>query len=181
MNRFLGLVLLLVGTSWAVADVESGPKAGEKASEFKVFAVTGEVENKEVNFIKDRKDEPTIYYFVQKEHWSRPMAKYLRTMDTKASELSDKVQGVAVWLGGDVKENKEYLPKAQQSLKLTKTALTVFEGEKTGPNNWGINSDAHLTTVIVNKGKVVKSFPYDSVNDSDVRAVLMQLKQSLGK
>jgi hypothetical protein len=66
-------------------------------------------------------------------------------------------------------------------LKFTKTALTVFEGEKTGPNNWGINSDAHLTTVIVNKGKVVKSFPYVSVNDSDVRAVLMELKQSLGK
>jgi hypothetical protein len=181
MKKFLGLAVLLIGTSWAVADVESGPKAGEKVSEFKVFAVTGEVENKEKNFVKDRKDDLTVYYFVQKEHFSRPMARYLKTMDTKSAELSDKILGVAIWLGGDVKENKEYLPKVNMSLKFAKTAMAAFEGEKSGPNGWGINADAHLTTVIVDKGKVIKSFPYVSVNDTDARAVLAELKTALGK
>lgn len=181
MRLILGGLGLLLACSWAVADVESGPKPGEKVAEFKVFAVVGEVENKEVDFVKTRKDAPTIYLFVQKEHWSRPMAKYLRTLETQVEELSDQVLPVVVWLGGEAQENKDYLPKMQQSLKFNKAALTVFEGDKTGPNGWAINSDAHLTTVIVNQGKVVKSFAYVSVNDTDVRPVLAELKKALGK
>ena len=181
MKRILGMAVLLLATSWAVADVESGPKTGEKASEFKVFAVVGEVENKEVDFVKERKDEPTIYLFVQKENFSRPMARYLRTLDEKIGDTSDKVRNVVVWLGGDVDENKKYLARVQTSIKLAKSTLSVFEGDNSGPNNWGINTDAHLTAVIVNKGKVVKSFSYVSINDTDVRAVLLELKKGLDK
>ena len=37
-----------------------------------------------------------------------------------------------------------------------------------GPNNWAVNADTHLTVVLVNKGKVVKSFAFTSVNETDV-------------
>lgn len=49
----------------ARADVESGPKAGEAAGELKVFAILGPVEKKEVDYAKERKDDPTVYVFVQ--------------------------------------------------------------------------------------------------------------------
>ena len=65
------------------------------------------------------------------------------------------------------------------SLKFENTSLGVFEGEKSGPNNWAINSDVHLTVVIANKGKVVKTFALTSVNETDAKPVLEELKKAV--
>ena len=181
MTRVLIAAAALLVPAPARADVESGPKAGEKVPELRVFAVVGPVEGKEVDYTAERKDAPTVYLFVQTEHWSRPVARFLKTLDGKLGEVDDKALAVAVWVGGEADKNKHYLPKAKQSLQLGKTALTVFTGDKGGPNNWGINSDAHLTAVVVNKGKVVKSFAFVSVNETDVRGVLAELKKAVGK
>jgi hypothetical protein len=169
---------LVMGIAWA--DVESGPKAGEKIGELKAFGVVGTVEGKEADYAIERKDSPTVYMFVNAANFSRPMAKFMRTLDSKLGEINDKAAGVAVWLTDDAEKSKEYLPKAQQSLKFDKTALAVL-GDKSGPNGWGINPDAHLTVVVANKGKVVKSFAYTTVNETDVRAVLAELKKAVDK
>jgi hypothetical protein len=181
MTRLLcGLAVagLAVGVAWA--GVESGPKAGEKVGELKAFGVVGKVEGKEADFAAERKDEPTVYLFVSAENFSRPMAKFMRTLDGQLAEIDDKAAGVAVWLTDDADKSKEYLPRAQQSLKFDKTSLAVV-GDKSGPNGWGINPDAHLTVVVANKGKVAKSFAYTTVNETDVRAVLAELKKAVGK
>ena len=92
----------------------------------------------------------------------------------------DKAAIVAVWLGEKAfDKHKEYLPKFQMSLKLEKTSLATFDGETSGPNNWAVNSDVHLTVVLVNKGKVTKSFAFTSVNETDVKAVLEELKKAV--
>ena len=52
---------------------------------------------------------------------------------------------------------------------------------QSGPNNWGVNADAHLTVVVAHKGKVAKSFALTSVNETDVKPVLDELKKALGK
>lgn len=179
MTRALFAAILLAPA--ARADVESGPKPGEKVAELKVFAVTGPVEGKEIDYVAERKDAPTVYLFVQSEHWSRPVARFLKALDGKLGEADDKALAVAVWVGGEADKNKDYLPRANQSLKMEKTALTVFGGDKGGPNNWGVNADAHLTAVVVNKGKVVKSFTFVSVNETDVRGVVTELKKAAGK
>lgn len=157
------------------ADVESGPKSGEKIPALKVFAVTGEPSDKEVDYSALRKDKPTIYVFVAADKFSRPMHRYLKTLDEK---VGDDALVVAVWLNDDADKSKEYLGKI--SKYYTNAALAVF-GEKAGPKDWGINADAHLTTVVVNKGKVVKSFGYMSLNDSDVPIVLETLKKAIKK
>ncbi len=164
---------------------ESGPKVGEKVPALKVFGVTGKVEGKEADFAADRKDEPTIYIFVQGTEGGipvggRPAARFMKVLDEKLADTSDKATIVAVWLGDKTfDKHKEYIPKFQMSLKLEKTSLAAFDGEKSGPNNWGVNSDVHLTVVIVNKGKVAKSFAFTSVNETDVKPVLEELKKSL--
>ena len=181
MTRFvcgLAAVSLAVGLAWA--DVESGPKAGEKVGELKAFGVVGPVEGKEADYTAERKDEPTVYLFVSAENFSRPIARFMKTLDGKLADVDDKAAGVAVWLTADADKSKEYLPRMQQSLKLDKTALAVA-GDTSGPNGWGINPDAHLTVVVATKGKVVKSFAYTTVNETDVRAVLAALKKAVGK
>src|SRR2546425_721192 len=105
------------------ADVASGPKAGDKVEDFKAFGVVGLIEGQEGSYVKDRKDEPTVYVFVQHENWSRPMARFLKELDGKAKEANEKAAVVAVWLGDKPDALKEYLPKAQMSLNFVNTSL----------------------------------------------------------
>lgn len=180
MFRLALMIGFLVALAPAVrADVESGPKPGTKVAALKVFAVTGAIENKEVDYVAERKDKPTVYLFVNAEKFSRPMNRFMKVLDGKLAGLSDQLAGVAVWVGGEVDANKEFLPKVQMSVKYEKTALTVSSADKNGPKDWGINSDAHLTVVVVHKGKVIKSFAYESVNETDVTAVEEVIKKEL--
>ena len=85
---------------------------------------------------------------------------------------------VAIWLTEKPDDAKEYLPKISQYFK--GAALTVFGGVA-GPKDWGINTDAHLTAVVAHKGKVVKSFGYMSLNETDVPEVIAALKKATKK
>lgn len=165
------------------ADIESGPKAGEKVPALKAFGLVGAVEGKEADLAADRKDLPTVYLFVQNEHFSRPMARFMKTLDGKVTEAAENTAVVAVWVGDKetFAKTKERLPVIQTSIKLENTSYAAFDGEKSGPDGWGINPDAHLTVVVAVKGKVTKSFPLVSVNDTDVRPVLAELKSAAGK
>ena len=176
MRTILALTILAVTASAARAQVESGPKAGDKVAALKVFAVTGEPKEKDVDYADLRKEKPTIYLFVQSENWGRPMFRFIKDLDEKVSEHA---LVVAVWLTDDADKAKEYLPKISQYFK--GSALTVFTGEKAGPKDWGINVDAHMTAVVTHKGKVVKSFGFMSINDTDVPQVADELKKAIKK
>ena len=181
MRCTLASILCSALAGFAAADVESGPKAGAAVAPLKVFAVTGAIEGKEVDYAKERKDEPTIYFFVNAEKFSRPMNKFMLAIDGKLADAGDKAMSVIVWTGGDFEKNKEYMPKLQKSVPYAKSALTVFDGDANGPKDWGLNSAAHLTVVVAKAGKVVKTFAYESVNDTDVKDVLEVLKKATAK
>jgi hypothetical protein len=188
MKSLLGaLVVFTAVAGVSRAADESGPKAGEKVPAFKAFGVVGSVEGKEADYVAARKDEPTIYIFVQAMEGGipvggRPAARFMKVLDDKIGDTSDKAAIVAIWLGEKAfDKHKEYLPRINMSLKFTKTSLAAFDGEKSGPNNWGVNADVHLTVVVVNKGKVAKSFAFTSVNETDVKPVLEELKKAIGK
>ena len=178
MKTVLG-VLSLLAIAFAVrADVVSGPKAGEKVEDFKAYGTVGLFEGKEGSYVKERKDAPTVFVFVQHEHWGRPMARFLRDLDSKGKEANDNAAVVAVWLSEKPGDLKDHLPRVQMSLKFQNTSLGVFEGEKSGPNNWGINADAHCTIVVTHKGKVVETIALDSVNETDTKKVVEALKKA---
>jgi hypothetical protein len=180
------LLALVVGCGFAagpaLADIESGPKAGDKAAELKVFAATGDKEGKEVNYAEERKEKPTVYLFVSSDQFTRPMARMMKKLDEELAKIDDKAAAVAVWIGDKPDNDKDRLPKVQQSVQFTATTLNVFTGDKAmGPKDWGINPDAHLTVVVVHKGKVVKSFAFQSVNETDMPPIRDELKKAVGK
>lgn len=183
MKPLILTVCAAIGFGALVRADESGPKAGEKVPELKAFGVVGSVEGKEADFAKERKDLPTVYLFVQGAEGGipvggRPAGRFMKELDKGIGDVKDAAV-VAVWLGDKAfDKHKEYLPKIQMSLKFEKTALAAFDGNKSGPNNWAVNSDSHLTAVVVNKGKVVKSFGFTSVNETDVKTVLDELKKA---
>ena len=180
MMKFLStLVLFCFVAAVCRADVESGPKAGEKVGELKVSVVVGEKEGKDLDYAAERKEEPTIYLFVNAEKFSRPMARFMKKIDEKIGDVNDKAEAVAVVVGGDVTMWKDRLPKIQMSLKFVKTSMSVHDGAE--PKGWGINSDAHITAVVVAKGKVVKSFAFVSVNEKDEEAVMEAFANAVKK
>ena len=150
--RALGVLCVLAFASVAAADIESGLKAGEKVPVLKAFGLVGATENKETDFAADRKDEPTVYLFVQSEHFSRPMARFLKELDGKIGDAGEKAAAVAVWVGDkSFEKDKDRIPKIHTSLKFEKTAIAAFEGEKSGPNGWGVNPETtkpHRTTTM---------------------------------
>ena len=175
-TRLLTVSLLgLLGAGLARADVASGPKEGDKVATLMVYAVTGEPKDKEVDYAGLLKDKPTVYVFVSAKDFGRPMFRFLKKLD---EDLGDDGLVVAVWLTDDADKSKEYLPKISQYFK--GSALTVFGGT-TGPKDWAINPDAHLTAVVAHKGKVVKSFGYMSLNETDVPEVVETLKKAIQK
>lgn len=180
MPRFLLPVVVVLAFSFPLwADVASGPKVGEKPPPLPVFAVTGDPKDKDVDYSAQRKDKPTVFLFVQQEHWGRPMFRFIKKLDEIVPEVTEGAMPVAVWLTEKPDESKEYLPKISQYFNAA--PLTVFTGEKSGPKDWGVNLDAHVTAVVVHKGKVVASFGYQSVNETDATAVRDALKKALGK
>jgi hypothetical protein len=180
MLRLAGIAVLLTGLSvtTASADVESGPAVDEAAPKLKVYAVVGDVQDKELDFVALRKGKPTIYVFIQAKEWSRPMARYLRKLDETVAK-TENAAIVAVWLTDDKQKTKAYLPRAQMSLKLNATAYTLYANSQEGPDGWGINADAFLTTAVTNKGKVTATFAYLSVNETDVPKVTAAFQQAL--
>jgi hypothetical protein len=144
----------------------------------KVHAVTGEHAGKELNYAAERKAGTTVVLFVNAEQWSRPVARYLKVLDSELAKGvpgAEKAEAVAVWLTEDASQSKDYLPKAQMSLSLTKTSLTVFEGPKAGPEGWNVDIAAQLTAVVLRDGQEVARFDYRSTNDQDVPDLLKAL------
>ena len=180
------LGFLCLGMLGVKADVESGPKAGETLSPLKAYGLVGSVEHKEADFAKERKNAPTVYLFVAAENdgiptGGRPLARFMKKLDSDVGTVDDAAV-IAIWLGNKAfDKHKEYLPRFQKSMKLEHTALAAFDGDKSGPDGWGINPDAYLTVVVAHKGKVVKSFAFVSVNETDVPVVVKELKIAVGK
>jgi hypothetical protein len=174
--------LLLAGVLLTAAtkqELPSGPESNKKAPALKVFDASGTYQDKEVDYVTERQDKATIYVFVQADKWDRPMARFLRKLDETVVKENDDAYVVAVWLTDDADKTKAYLPRAQQSLSFQHTALTCFTGEKAGPKDWGINADAHLTAVVVHKGRVATTLGYRSLNETDAPTVLKALKKAL--
>jgi len=157
------------------AQTESGPAAGSKVEMLKVVVSPSDDAVKEIDLAAQRKEKPTVFVFIQSDKWDRPLARFLRTLDQDLAKDRKDVHVVAVWLTDDVDKAKEYLPKAQQSLKLSQTTFTVFPGEKAGPKGWAINTDAHLTAVVAVAGKVTASLGFRSTNETDVPDVLKKI------
>ncbi len=174
--RWVGMVLsFLLATGSVFADVSSGPKENEKAAPLKVFAVSGEPKDKEVDYVMLRQDQPTVYVFVSGKDFDRPMFRYLKKLE---EDLGLDGLVVAIWLSDDADQAKEYLGRITSYFN--SAALTVF-GKAAGPDAWSINSEARLTAVVVHNGRVVKSFAYQSLNETDAPEVAQTLKKAIKK
>ncbi|MEX2139414.1 MAG: hypothetical protein WD894_09145 [Pirellulales bacterium] len=184
MMRACLIAAILVIAQCAWADVDSGPTPGEKVPPLKVLAVvvdgeTKESENKETqaDLSKERAEKPTLYLFVRADRFTRPVARTMKTLDQEVDKLGGETKLVAVWLTDDKQKTKDYLPTAQRVLDFDATTLALHPDLTTGPEHWGINSDADLTVVVTGDKKVAARFGFVAPNERVTRQVLAELKK----
>jgi len=172
---FAAALLGVFIASPARAQLSSGPDVGSSVAPLRLAVITGTDAGQEFNVTERRGAMPTIYIFIQADKWDRPIARFLRTLDDELRKDRSDVAVIVAWLTDDVEGAKEYLPKAQQSIQLSQTSLAVYAGDKSGPPGWGIHPSAHLTAIIAVDGRVVASFGYRSLNETNVPEVLAKL------
>lgn len=179
MRALTTLCLALACALPALAQVLSGPDPGARVEPLKVQALTGPQEGKELDYAAERQGKPSLYVFLRE--FDRPIARYLKTLDQAVKEESDQAFTVVVWLTDRKDETRTYLPRVQQSLKFESTALTLYPGDVNGPDGWNLSPNARVTTILAKEGKVVRTFGYRSLNDTDVPTVREALRKALGK
>ncbi|MEZ6066962.1 MAG: hypothetical protein R3B90_14950 [Planctomycetaceae bacterium] len=170
--RFAGVWSMLAG---AVFAADSGPAVESAVGPFSAFVVTGEAQPGAVDYPATRGDRPTVYCFIPRDKWSRPAARLVRKLDGDAAGI-EEARVVTVFLSDDVAGVKDYLPLCQQSLKLDRTVLAVFEANASGPPEWGLNTDVPLTIVTARHGKVTGNFAIESPNETLADEILKTLR-----
>jgi hypothetical protein len=176
MRRLLAVLALGLFALGVRADPESGPAAGARAPALKATAAHGDDAGKEIDFAERRKDRPTVFVFVRADKWDRPMYRFLRALDETVKKERDDARLVAVWVGEDAEKSKEYLQRAEATLKMMEQTTFAYVG-KDGPKDWNINADAHVTAVVAEGGKVSASLGFTSVNETDAKDVAGKLKK----
>jgi hypothetical protein len=175
MNRLFAVLVCGLLAARLHAAPDSGPSAGSKLAALKATAAYGDDAGKEIDLTEKRKDKPTVFVFVRADKWDRPMYRFLRTLDEIVKKERDDMRVIAVWVSDDPDKSKEYLQRAEATLKMMEQTTFAYVG-KEGPKDWNINSDAHLTAVVVEKGKVGASLGFTSVNETDAKDVLKKFE-----
>jgi hypothetical protein len=102
-------------------------------------------------------------------------------LEKSVKDVGNETQMVTVFLTDDVAKTKEHLPRVQMSLQFTANPMVIFPSAQMSPDGWAVNSDAHLTAVVVQSGKVAAKFGHRSVNETAVPEVVDALKKAIGK
>lgn len=166
-----GAFRFAIVTSLAIACASA--RATDSVPVLEAIVCVGDGVGQKVDLTKARGAKPTVYVFLQKEHWDRPTARLLRELDLQIRDKLTDGGIVAVWLTDEpVQGLQEHLPRVQQSIRLSMTTYAVWPGNAFGPPDWGLTRDDHVTIVSARDGKVLRRHTFRSTNDGDAPKVL---------
>lgn len=135
------IAMIMLVTSVARADIESGPNVGTAVTALKVFAATGEHAGKELDFAADRGAKPTVYVFIPYDRFDRPLARLLKTLEKSVIEAGNEATVVTVFLADDEAAAKDRLPKANPAA-LNRRLIRVFPTRGNGCVTWRSPADS---------------------------------------
>lgn len=179
MRIYLLFLLTAGAMSLSAAEIDSGPKPGQAAPALKVKDLTGQYEGKIVDYLNVRANEATVVVWLTDEGWSRPTARYLRAIDTHITKQNKGVYQVVVRMTEKQEEVARQLPRAQQSIRLVSSALTLYPGAASGPEAWRLDPKASVTAVLVHQGKIVARFAEAQVNETSIQPMLQAIQKAV--
>lgn len=156
-------------------DIKAGPEVGKPVPELKLMQIHGDQAGKDVDAAELAKTSPTIFVTVRKDKWDRPVARVLKQLDEAAIKQDNKARIVLVWVSKDTEHAKEYLPRAQQSLKLQASSWNLYNGEVYDAAGWQLSGDGPLNIIVAKGGKVSWGRAFGSVDEIIVGKVIAAL------
>lgn len=176
----IGLLLTMtLAASELLAEISSGPNQGTSIAPLMVFAATGDHAGKNIDISADIGPNPTIYLFVPHDRFDRPLARLIKNLEKRTIEAGKGSRLVTIFLTNDEAKTKEHLLRVQMSLQFTANPLMVYPDATKGPAEWLLNTDAQLTAIIANDGKVTASFGYRSVDETVGLEILTALEKAI--
>lgn len=169
-------IITMIGLMGSFDDneVNAGPETGKAVPSLKAIQISGDQQGKTLDWSDASKSQPTVFVFVRSDKWDRPVARTLKQIDAAVNDLrkgEPKVHVCIVWISKDAEKAKEYLPKAQQSIKLQASSWNHFDGEVYDVTGWQLSGDGALNIVIAKEGKVIWGKGYTNPHDSIARKV----------
>lgn len=174
--RFATATALLCSTTPASA---AGPKVGEQVPKLAAAVLQADTNYEDADLAATSREKFVVYLLVNSAKFDRPIARFLKTLDMKLREYGATPELVDVWITADADQTREYLPKVRQSLQFEHTTLAIVADDGNGPADWNVTSDASLTVVVADRGKVAAVFEYQSTNETDVPKVGEAISKAL--
>lgn len=160
-------------------EVNAGPETGKPVPSLKAVQIIGDHQDKTLDWSEESKNQPTFFVFVRSDKWDRPVARIIKDLDTAVNELrkeEPKVHICIIWISKDVEKAKEYLPRAQQSIKLQVSSWNHFIGEVYDITGWQLSGDGALNFVITKDGKTTWGKGYVNPNENIAGKVIQAFK-----
>ncbi len=111
---------------------------------------------------------------------SEPLASLVKKIDKKIGE-NESLKSFVVIMAKDAETTKEALKKLATDASVKNVPLTMI-GEKDGPPDYEISSNADITVLMWNQGavKVNHAFKGD-LTDKDIETIVSDIPKLLGK
>lgn len=140
----------------AQEQVFSGPQAGEPMVPFSVIGAFDESEGKEMDFVKEAKDQPIVLIFVHDlNRLSISMTRVLSTYT--ASRKKDGLHTGVVWLDDDKSNANATLKRIRHGLAKDAPVGISVDGRE-GPGSYGLNRNVMLTILVGKNQKVTANY-----------------------
>jgi hypothetical protein len=177
---FLRPFALLLATSVilvAADSVFSGPQPGEKATPFKVIALSGDAAGKERDPVAEAEDRTTAIVFIHTVE--RSLLPLLRVIDEYGAKRPDRIKTEVVLLFADRLEGEQRGKAIAGSLKLNSAMGLSVDGAE-GPGNYGLNKECMMTIVAAKDQKVLANFALVQPGIADAPKVIEALAKACG-
>ncbi len=184
--KYLALVAALSISSLAnAAEIKSGLQTGDKAGAFFVTKVAGADEDgvaagKNLCYRCRNGARPQVMVFTRST--DKNVVAFLQSLDEAITKNEDKqLRGFVNLLGDDKESLNETAKKVTQESKTKNIPFVVPNEFENGPDDYGINSKAEVTILLVRGLKVEANHSVAKASDLDSAAVVKDLDKILGK
>ncbi len=160
-------------------DPVSGPKVGEAAKGFEVEVATGDDAGKTLDLLKPLKAKPVLVIFVSE--MTRPGFGLLKLLDKYGRLRQPEGLEVVIVRVSDDAAGAAKHAKVLYDLYDVKSTAGVARGGKAGPPDYGLNDEAQMTVILIDKEhKVLMNMARRAPDRQDFDEVRKAIDKLLG-
>jgi hypothetical protein len=171
-------LLTLIAVSLGQDAVFSGPQPGEPLPPFRVLAVNGSEAGREVDYIAEFGDAPTLVIFAHTPE--RSVQANIWPVDRFATErASTGLKTLVVFLTADKIQGEAYMRHWVRALGLSGHVGVALEGIE-GPGAYGLNKTVAITAVFAQNRKVTANHSYIQAGYHGAMDIIQDLAKVVG-